>query len=108
MRDLDAPSARQVAIVVELLLQFERLVARVRLARALLLVAELCNRRAGHGAVNGCMAGAARDCFFRGSRFLKEYLDLCAESGPPNFRSINLGLGSVYGQFMVSLGLAYG
>ena len=51
------------------------------------------------------------DLFFRGSRFLNEYLDLvsniCVESGPPNFRSINLGLGSVYGQFKVSLGLVY-
>ena len=37
----------------------------------------------------------------------------CVEFGPPNFRSINLELGSVYGQFevsscMVSLALVYG
>ena len=30
------------------------------------------------------------------------------ESGPPNFRSINLGLGSIYGQFKVSLELVGG
>ena len=29
----------------------------------------------------------------------------CVESEQPNFRSINLGLGSVYGQAKVSLGL---
>lgn len=34
MRDLDAPPPRQVAIVVKLLLQLQRLVARVGLAAA--------------------------------------------------------------------------
>jgi len=40
---LDAPAARQVAVEVELLLELERLVARVRLTRPLLLEAEVCN-----------------------------------------------------------------
>ncbi len=38
--NFNSPPARQVAVVVELLLQFQGLVARVRLPRPLLFVAE--------------------------------------------------------------------
>ena len=41
MRDLDASPAREVAIRVELFLELERLVARVRLPRSFLFEAEL-------------------------------------------------------------------
>ena len=49
VRDLDAPSARQVAVEVELLLQLEHLVARVGGARPLVVAVErvrTCNRSA--------------------------------------------------------------
>jgi len=39
--DLDASTAREVAVEVELFLQFQRLVASVRLTRSLLLEAEI-------------------------------------------------------------------
>ena len=44
VRDLDAPAARQVAVVVELFLELQRLVASVRLTCSLRLVHTLCTR----------------------------------------------------------------
>jgi len=44
VRDLDAPAPRQVAVVVELFLELQRLVASVRLTRSLRLVNTLCTR----------------------------------------------------------------
>ena len=57
-------------------------------------------RGEGRGARGERPGARGEGRFIRGRNILT-----CVESEPPNFQSINLGLGSVYGQIKVSLGL---
>jgi len=52
VRDLDAAPAREVAVEVKLLLEFQRLVARVRLPRSLLLEAEIYTTSPIHSVID--------------------------------------------------------